>query len=187
MQQSAPSILLFCLYPASPSSPLPSLSCDDLFLIFSVFSPLKKILIFSKAPVFKAFIEFASPDGSLTCLKELHNKNLDNFGKVKLFSSKLHDLQVGVNFLDFKDFSGVDRTIYLEQVRKKVRVARKQPIFQSNEKSLDISEGLLTIVKEVPEKEEDHSNTTKIFDLQSESSDSDTDKENKSLDVKFFF
>lgn len=123
MQPVKSSILLFCLHPLNSQASAPSLRCDDLFLVFSVFSPLKKIVIFDKSPILKAFVEFESAQGALACTKELHDRYLDSFGKIKLYPSVLTTLRMGNKLFDSKDFTGVDRKAFLERVQAKLESA----------------------------------------------------------------
>lgn len=180
MYQHKPHILLLCLNPMDPSDQSSSISCEDLFLIFSVFSPLKKIIIFTKTPVLKAFIEFSSSEGAESASGELHNKKLDNFGKIKLFPSKLKDLHVGTNFLDYKDFSGIDRKIYLKRIQEKLETAKQSiSVRKIKENDLENTDHLLSVVAEVSEKEELQTDLSEIVELSDITRTPSPQKENK--------
>ena len=180
MQTEHPHILLLCLNPLDPSQLPPSLSCDDLFLIFSVFSPMRKIIIFSKSPVLKAFVEFSSSEGAKMALKELHNRKLDDLGKMKLFESKLRDLQVGTNFLGFKDYSGIDRNLFLEKIQQKIKTAKQSySNLEIKKKIITNPSDILSVVDEVPEKEELNTDLSEIVEISDFSRTPSPHKENK--------
>ena len=118
-------ILLCCLTPPSSKSSNSPLTCENLFLIFSVFSPMKKIMIFRKTPILKAFLEFSSPEGAQLSMDSLHNRSLDDLGYLQLFPSPLEKISFSPHFPDCRDFSNIERNVYLRQIKEKLKIVKK--------------------------------------------------------------
>ena len=96
-------ILLFCLGFNKPKQLISSLRVHDLLPIFQSFSSLRKIMIFSKTTILKAFIEFDNIDSAEMAQNLLHESIVDNFGRARLYYSDREKITCSGLFLDFWD------------------------------------------------------------------------------------
>lgn len=73
--------------------------------IFEGFGVLRKIIIFSKEIVVKAFVEFESVEQAVEAKHFLHNCEFNDLGKIKIYFSALQKLDINSKFMEFKDFA----------------------------------------------------------------------------------
>lgn len=72
--------------------------------IFEEFGVLRKIIVFSKEIVVKAFIEFESVEQAVQARQFLHDCEFNDLGKIKIYFSALQKLDINSKFMHFKDF-----------------------------------------------------------------------------------
>lgn len=118
-------ILLVCIGFNNDCNTLSSLTIDDLFLIFNPFGQIKKIIIFSQKILLKAFVEFEQEEDANNAIDTLHDHNLNNFGKVKVYNSPLKELSFNNKFLSFKNFDNINQNQYLQSLKQKLEVKEK--------------------------------------------------------------
>jgi hypothetical protein len=100
-----PAILLLCLGPARPdatSSPKTP-GVTDLVQVFCPFGDLRKIVIFSRAPSAKAFLEFSLPAEALFAREFLHESSINDFGRAHIVFSKQRHIEPSNELLDYWD------------------------------------------------------------------------------------
>lgn len=109
-------ILLLCLGAENelilPKQP----SVGDLHRIFRTFGPLRKVIIFSKKVVFKAFLEFDEMNSARKAREVLNDKCVENFGRAKLYFSALQELENSNKYLEYWD--AADNAIDITPNRK---------------------------------------------------------------------
>lgn len=115
-----PRILLVCIGFNLPQKRLSSLTIDDLFLMFHIFGKINKIIIFSQKFLLKAFIEYQKPSDAQKVVEVYHEKNLNNYGKIRIFPSPMKVLTFSNKFLTSKDFIDIDQTSYLKALQSKI-------------------------------------------------------------------
>ena len=98
-------ILLLCLGFDQPKAVVSSIRVRDLLHVFHPFGAVKKIMIFSKTTIAKAFIEFADADTAEAVKDMMHETCIDNFGKARLYFSDREQIVCSHNFLDYWDAS----------------------------------------------------------------------------------
>lgn len=98
-------ILLLCLGPDTDSTSISSVSVKDLFQVFSSFGALRKVIIFKKKILLKAFLQFRKVESAERAKNELHEGSLNNFGRAKLYFSALQELAFSNKYLEYKEFS----------------------------------------------------------------------------------
>ena len=101
-------ILLLCLGLDVDRSSIAQVTTRILYCIFRPFGPLNKIVLFSKNPIVKAFLEYKDLDSSQLAVETAHESLIDNFGKARLYYSTLTELKFSNRFLDFLDCSRED-------------------------------------------------------------------------------
>lgn len=109
-------ILLLCLSEEQSLFPLPQPSVRDLHRIFSYFGPLKKLIVFSKKLVFKAFLEFDDMLSAQRAREMLNDRSIEPFGRARLYFSALQELDHSNKFLEYWDSS--ERSSEMTPVRK---------------------------------------------------------------------
>ena len=97
-------VLLTLLGIEPPADVLSSIDISLIQSIFEKFGVLRKIIIFSKDVVVKAFVEFESTEQASSAKTFLHDCHYNDFGKVKVFFSALQKLDINSKYLEFKDF-----------------------------------------------------------------------------------
>jgi len=98
-------ILLLCLGPDTDSTNISNVTVKDLFQVFSSFGALRKIIIFKKKILLKAFLQFRKVESAVRAKNELHEGFLNNFGRAKLYFSALQELAFSNKYLEYKEFS----------------------------------------------------------------------------------
>ena len=102
-QEQASAILLLCLGYEQPDQPAYHIRAHDFVALFQPFGILRKIIIFSKNPVLKAFIEFADIKFARFARDCLHNSVLNNFASIRLFFSNRESITCPGRFIDYWD------------------------------------------------------------------------------------
>jgi hypothetical protein len=97
------SILLLCMGSNQKESLISNVKIVDLVEIFDPFGSLKKIMIFSKSKLVKAFVEFGNIEVAKLAKETLSGTHVNNFGMLNLFFSDLKEISCKNNFLDFWD------------------------------------------------------------------------------------
>lgn len=113
-----PHILLVCIGFTNTTDSLSPITYDDLFLLFHPFGKINKIIIFSQKILLKAFVEFKLIEDAQKAIEAYHDRNLNNFGKIRVFESPLKELTFNNKFLSFKNFDNVDQNEYFENLKK---------------------------------------------------------------------
>lgn len=109
-------ILLLCLSEEHSLYSLPQPSVRDLHRIFSYFGPLRKLIVFSKKLVFKAFLEFDDMLSAQRAREMLNDRSIEPFGRARLYYSALQELDHSNKFLEYWDSS--ERPSEMTPVRK---------------------------------------------------------------------
>ncbi len=94
-------ILLLCLGLNCNKKNARNLKISELRQMFSVYGTLKKIMIFSKKTILKAFLEYETKEGAMKAVAALHEKFVDSYGKARLYCSALQTLKYSNKFLDY--------------------------------------------------------------------------------------
>jgi len=100
-------ILLVCLGLDVERTHLNQLNTRVLFSIFSPFGPLKKIVLFSRSPIVKAFVEFIDVESATLAVEFAHEAFVDNWGRARLYYSNLTELKFSNRFIDALDCTQV--------------------------------------------------------------------------------
>ena len=98
-------ILLLCLTSDQNFYVNPQPSVKDLLRIFLTFGPLKKVIVFSKKMIFKAFLEFEDMLSAQEAQQTLNDNSIEIFGRAKLYFSALQELDNSNKFLEYWDSS----------------------------------------------------------------------------------
>ena len=101
-------ILLVCLGSEKEKEQLQKVSARTLFKVFRPFGHLNKVLLFSRSPFVKAFVEFRELDDADTARALVHSTPVDDFGLARLFPSKLDSLNCTNKFIDVLEVSPAD-------------------------------------------------------------------------------
>ena len=99
--QSSSTILLLCLDTEKAKRSPKSVMATDLHSVFHRFGHLLKILIFSKASIFKAFLEFSNLQEAEQAKRSIHDKVLLQLGHVRLYYSPQQKLSLSNKFVEF--------------------------------------------------------------------------------------
>jgi RNA recognition motif-containing protein len=98
-------ILLLCLGPDSEKFSIKNVTVRDLFEVFSPFGSLKRIIIFKKKILMKAFLQYHKCENAAVAKSELHETLINDFGKAKLYFSALQELSFSNKYLEYKEYS----------------------------------------------------------------------------------
>jgi hypothetical protein len=90
-----------CLGFDQPQQVLAKIKVEDLFEVFNSVGSVRKIMIFSKSPIIKAFIEFGSINEADLVKDIMHDSFINNFGKVRLFFSTRDRIVNSGNAMDY--------------------------------------------------------------------------------------
>lgn len=85
-------ILLLCLSSIHDSKLTSHPSLEDLRCIFGHFGQLRKIIIFSRKTIFKAFVEFSESASALKAKRALNCRFILRFGRARIYPSLLESL-----------------------------------------------------------------------------------------------
>ena len=107
---------------------LVSLGLPLLEELFEHFGVLRKILIFQKEVVVKAFLEFSTPEESSEARSFFHDCQLNACGKTKVFFSALQKLEFSGRVVESKDFRTPNKTSALRAPKPK----RQTVVSESN-------------------------------------------------------
>lgn len=94
-------ILLLCLNTEKSVRKSKEIMITDIYDCFGRFGGLQKILVFSKAAISKAFIEFDEFEHSSTARTALHNETQSQLGLMKLFFSTQTSLERSNRYVEF--------------------------------------------------------------------------------------
>ena len=94
-------ILLICLGREKEKEELESMTARTLLRIFRPFGQLKKIVLFSRSPFVKAFLEFTHIEDAEMAREIVHDSQIDGFGVARIFPSKLEELKFSNKFIDY--------------------------------------------------------------------------------------
>ena len=124
-------VLLCCIGSNSDPSLLKAVNVQTLEDLFSPFGSLRKLLIFSKKDILKAFIEFESFTSAAKAAKHLNNKEFSSHGKLAVYESNMKTVKIDNKNLEHKIFdekmntstddseSHKSESDYLEEISKK--------------------------------------------------------------------
>lgn len=115
-------ILLVCIGFNNSSNTLSSLTIDDLFLMFHPFGQIRKIIIFSQKILLKAFVEFKNKNNADNAISIFNDRNLNNFGKIRVYHSPLQQLSFNNKFLSFKNFESINQNEYFNSLKDKLKI-----------------------------------------------------------------
>ena len=96
-------ILLLNLGLDSDKKEVKSLDTSDLHRMFSDAGELKRILLFSKKTLLKAFLEYSNADESQKALSLYHEKFIGKYGKARLYCSPLQEIDLSNKYLEYWD------------------------------------------------------------------------------------
>ena len=96
-------ILLLCLGLDVDRSNISQVTTRILYTIFHPFGPINKIVLFSKNPIIKAFLEFGNQETAQLAMETTHESFIDNYGKARLYYSTLSEVKFSNRFLDYLD------------------------------------------------------------------------------------
>lgn len=104
-EEKKSNILLLCLGFDQPKPVLASIRVRDLLNVFYPFGSLRKIMIFSKTTIVKAFIEFEDAGVAELVKETMHESCVNNLGRARLYYSNREQIVCSNNFLDYWDAS----------------------------------------------------------------------------------
>lgn len=96
-------ILLLCLGLDTDKKEVKSLRAMDLLKMFSSTGKLKRILVFSKQLLLKAFLEYSSYEEAAVTISKFHEKFIGKYGKARLHFSARQQIVFSNKYLDFWD------------------------------------------------------------------------------------
>ena len=102
-QQDKSSILLLCLGTESEKNSLKDVTAMSLYQVFRPFGALNKIILFSRNPFVKAFIEFSSLNCSEIARRTIHESNINDLGRARIYFSPRAELTFSNKYLDCLD------------------------------------------------------------------------------------
>lgn len=133
-------ILLLCMGFDMPEQILNNVRVTDLLEIFAPFANLRKIMIFLKTGMIKAFIEFSDIESAVNAREMLHEVIVDNYGKAKLYYSNREKITCSSNYLDYWEADGSE-SVKSGRVKKKdspqSRITPKSSIISYDTKGSD--------------------------------------------------
>ena len=103
LQQDKSSILLLCLGTESEKASLKEVTAHSLYQIFRPFGALNKIILFSRNPFVKAFVEFSSTNSSEIARRTIHESNINDLGRARIYFSPREELSFSNKYLDCLD------------------------------------------------------------------------------------
>jgi len=101
-------ILLLCMGFNMPEHVISNVRVTDLLEIFAPFANLRKIMIFLKTGMVKAFVEFSDIESAVCAREMLHEVTVDNYGKAKLYYSNREKITCSSNYFDFWEAESSD-------------------------------------------------------------------------------
>jgi hypothetical protein len=101
---SSSNIILICLGLNTKKNEIKKVTISNLYLIFRTFGKIQKIIIFFKKKILKAFIEFNTLEASEKAKSFLHDNFIDDLGKIRIYFSKINNLEFSNEYLEYKDF-----------------------------------------------------------------------------------
>ena len=101
-------ILLVCLGSEKEKDELQKVTARVLFKIFRPFGQLNKIILFSRSPFVKAFVEYCGIEDADSARQIIHDTPIDNYGTARIFASKLSSLSCTNKFIDVLEISKED-------------------------------------------------------------------------------
>lgn len=101
-------ILLLCLGLDVDRTQTNQLTTEALYSIYRTFGKLEKIVLFSRNPLIKAFLEYSDSTSAELALKFTHECFIDNWGRARLYYSALTELTFSNRFIDVLDCNMMD-------------------------------------------------------------------------------
>ena len=101
-------ILLLCLGLDTELDDVKRMTVHDIHKIFKVFGTLKKIIIFSKKEILKAFLEYDTFSGAKNAKTFIHENFMNNFGRARLYYSAMNELKFSNRYLEYWDYTQKD-------------------------------------------------------------------------------
>lgn len=98
-------ILLLCLGLDTELDDVKRMTVHDIHKIFKVFGTLKKIIIFSKKDIVKAFLEYQSFSGAIQAKTFVHESFMNNYGRARLYYSAMNELKFSNRYLEYWDYT----------------------------------------------------------------------------------
>ena len=95
------SILLLCLGLDSDKSEVKKVDVKELKEIFGDFGQLKKVIIFTRKILLKAFLEYENFEQAEKAKNAIHESFVKNYGKARLYFSPMQDLKFSNKYLEF--------------------------------------------------------------------------------------
>lgn len=95
------SILLLCLGLDSDKTEVKKVDVKELREIFGGFGQLKKVIIFTRKILLKAFLEYESFEQAEAAKNAVHESPVKNYGKARLYFSPMQDLKFSNKYLEF--------------------------------------------------------------------------------------
>ena len=111
-------VLLACLGLNIKRKFVQNISMKNLIHLFNKQNDLKKILVFSRKDIIKAFIEFRSVQGAQAAKENYHEKTVNGFGKIRLFFSPLKEVdetQTAIEYMDMTKNREENSTLCLSE------------------------------------------------------------------------
>lgn len=93
-------ILLVCLGQDMNRFDPRAVSINDIYIIFSPFGSIKRIVIFSRKFVFKAFVEMFDFNSAQKAREALNNRSIIGIGRARIYFSALQELSLSNKFIE---------------------------------------------------------------------------------------
>ena len=146
-QKDKSSILLICLGSEAEKASLKEVGAQTLYRVFRPFGALNKIILFSRNPCVKAFVEFVNPASSEIARRTVHESNINDLGRARIYFSPREELSFSNKYLDCLDctrekepnFGGDDHSTHYSASKQqqilapKIRLSECPPVSSSGE------------------------------------------------------
>lgn len=107
-------ILLLCLGLDTDKSEVKKIGIAELKEIFAVYGHLKKVIIFTRKVLLKAFLEYDDFETAETAKNSIHEKFVKNYGKARLYFSPMQDLKYSNKYLEYWEESSQEIPLFVE-------------------------------------------------------------------------
>lgn len=107
-------ILLLCLGLDSDKTEVKKVNVQELRDIFGDFGSLKKVIIFTRKILLKAFLEYENYEEAETAKNNIHETFVKNYGKARLYFSPMQDLKYSNKYLEYWEDSAQEKLLPLD-------------------------------------------------------------------------
>ena len=117
-------IILLCINLPSKKTSIEDQNPQTLHQIFSPFGLIKKIMIFCKRILFKAFIEFSSIESAIFAHEICHKSKFFDLGSISIYFSNLKKLELTNGFIEsfnFETKADYENDLFLAKLNQTIK------------------------------------------------------------------